>query len=82
MVKNIKKAKGVNKNVLSNNKYKDVLLNKKCLRHSMSTIQSKNHRIGTYGINKISLSRYDDQIYILDNGIDVLALLLELLKIC
>ena len=31
-----KKAKGVNKNVvatISHNKYKDVLLNKKCLRH-------------------------------------------------
>ena len=29
-----KKAKGVNKNVkISHNEYKDVLLNKKCLRH-------------------------------------------------
>ena len=36
-----KKAKGVNKNVvatISHNEYKDVLLNKKCLRHSMSSI--------------------------------------------
>ena len=51
----------------------DVLLNKRCLEHSMNRIQSKNHRIGTYKINKISLSWFNDKIYILDNGIDVLA---------
>ena len=60
-----KKAKGVNKNVvatISHYDYKDVLLNKECLRHSMNRIQSKDHRIGTYEINKISLSCSDDQI--------------------
>ena len=36
------------------NEYKGVLLNNKCLRHSMNRIQSKSHRIGTYEINKIS----------------------------
>ena len=44
-----KKAKGVNWNVvvtLSYNEYKDDLWNKKCLRHSMNRIQSKDHRIG------------------------------------
>ena len=53
-----KKAKGVNRNVatISHGKYKDVLLNKKCLRHPMNRIQSKDHRIGTYEINKISLA--------------------------
>ena len=54
-----KKAKGVDRNVaatISHNKYKNVLLNKKCLRHSMNRIQSKDHKIGTYEINKISLS--------------------------
>ena len=72
-----KKAKGVNKNVvatISHNEYKDVLLNKKCLRHSMNRIQSKDHRIGTYEINKISLSYFDDKIYIQNNGFDGLAL--------
>ena len=47
-----KKAKNVNENVvetISHNEYKDVLLNKKCLRHSMNRIQSKDHKIGTYG---------------------------------
>ena len=43
-----KKAKGVNKNVVAtigHNKYKDVLLNKKCVGRSMNNIQSKDHRI-------------------------------------
>ena len=60
-----KKAKGVNKNVvstISHNEYKDVLLNKKCLRHLMNRIQSKYHEIGTYKINKIPLSCFDDKI--------------------
>ena len=58
---NHKKAKGVNKNVvatISHNNYKDVLLNKKWLRHLMNMIQSKDHKIGTYEINKISLSLF------------------------
>ena len=54
-----KKTKGVNVNVYAttkHNEYRDVLLNEKCLRYSMYTIQSKEHRIGTYEINNISLS--------------------------
>ena len=39
----------------SHNEYEDVLLKKKCLRHSTNRIQSKDHRIGTYEIKKISL---------------------------
>ena len=72
-----KKAKGVNRNVvatMSHNEYKDVLLNYKCLRHSMNRIQSKHHRIGTYEINKISLSCFDEKIYLQNNGYDGLAL--------
>ena len=72
-----KKAKGVNRNVvatISHNEYKDVLLNYKCLRHSMNRIQSKHHRIGTYEINKISLSCFDEKIYLQNNGYDGLAL--------
>ena len=41
-----KKAKGVNKNIIakiSHKKHKDVLLNKKCLRHSINRIHSKDH---------------------------------------
>ena len=68
-----KKAKGVNKNVIStisHDKYKDVLLNKKCSRHSINRIQSKDHRIRTYEINKIFFSSFDDKIYIQSNGCD------------
>ena len=71
-----KKTRGINKNVVAtirHNKYKDVLLNKKCLRHLMKRIQRKDHRIGTYEINKISLSCFDDKIYIQNNGCDELA---------
>ena len=40
----------------------------------MKRIQSKNHRIGTYETNKISLSRFDDKMHIQNNGYDGLAL--------
>ena len=67
----------MNKNVVattSYNEYKDILLNNKCIRHSINRIQSKYHWIGTYEINKISLSCFDDKIYIQNNGYDGLAL--------
>ena len=51
-----RKAKGMNRNVfaiISQNEYKDVLLNNKCLRHSINRIQIKDRRIKTYKINKI-----------------------------
>ena len=72
-----KKAMGVNKNVvatISHSEYKDVLLNNKSLRHLMNKIQSKNHKIGTCKINIISLSCFDDKIYIPSNRYDGLAL--------
>ena len=62
-----KKAKDVNGNVvvtISHNLYKDVLLNNKCLRHSMNRFQSKDHRIGIYEINKVPLSCFEDKIFI------------------
>ena len=53
----------------------NAFLNKKPLIHPMNRIWIKNHRIGTYEINKIYLSCFDDKIYyILDNGIYLLAL--------
>ena len=66
-----KKAKGVNKNVVStidHGVHKDVLLNKKYLRHSMNRIYKTNYKIRIYEINKISLSRFDDKTYILNDG--------------
>ena len=67
----------MNRNVvptISYNEYKDLLLMYKCIRHSMNRIQSKDHRIRTYEINKISLSCFDDKIYIQNDGYDGLAL--------
>ena len=34
----------------------------------MDRIQSKDHKIGTYKIKKISLSYFDDEIYIQNIG--------------
>ena len=39
----------------------------------MKIIQSKKHKIGTYDINKRSLSCFDDKRFVLDNGIHTLA---------
>ena len=64
----------LNKSAISLNEYKDVLLNEKCLRHSVNRIQSKDHRIGTDEINKISLPCFNDKIYIQNNGYDGLTL--------
>ena len=40
----------------------------------MTSIQSKDHKIGTYEMNQISLSCFDDKIYIQNNRYDGLAL--------
>ena len=50
------------------NKFKDVLFNKKVLRHKMKRIQSKKHKLGTYEIDEISLSFFDDKRYVLVIG--------------
>ena len=69
-----KKAKSVNKNVVASichNEYKHVLLKNKSLRHSVNRIRSKDHAIGTYEINKVSLPCFDYKVYIQKNGCDV-----------
>ena len=53
--------------------FKDVLFNEKIIRHKMKRIQSKKHKLGTYEIDKISLSCFDDKRYVLDDGIRTLA---------
>ena len=53
-------------------KFKDVLFNEKIIRHKMKRIQSKKHKLGTYEIDKISLSCFDDKKYVLDDGIYML----------
>ena len=41
------------------NKFEDVLFNKKIIRYKMKRIQSKKYKLGTYEIDKISLSFFD-----------------------
>ena len=65
-------AKGVN-TATEFNEFKDTLFNKKVLRHKMKRIQRKKHKLGTYEINKISLSAFDDKIFVLNDGIHTLA---------
>ena len=67
-----KKAKGIKKNIIKYNikhsDYKDTLLNKKQMYHTMKTIRSKNHELSSYEINKVSLSCFDDKRYIHKDG--------------
>ena len=37
--------------------------------HKMKTIRSQNHELGSYEINKVSLSCFDDKRYILEDGV-------------
>ena len=66
-------AKGIKKNAIKNNikhkDYKNELLNSEQLHHKMKTIRSQKHQLGSYEINKVSLSCFDDKRYIHDNGI-------------
>ena len=64
-----KVAKGVNRSVirrqLKHRMYKDCLFKKRLYAHRMMRIQSDEHQLSTYGINKISLNPFDDKKYFL-----------------
>ena len=53
-------------------KFKSILFNKKIVRHKMRRTQTKNHKLGTYEINKISLPCFDDKRFIIKDGIHTL----------
>ena len=67
-----KTAKGIKKNVIKNNikhdDYKETLFNDKQMYHKMKTIRSENHQLGSYELNKVSLSCFDDKRYIHEDG--------------
>ena len=67
-----KTAKGIKKNVIKNNimheDYRNVLFYNEQMHHKMKTIRSQRHQLGSYEINKVSLSCFDDKRYIHDNG--------------
>ena len=65
-------AKGVNI-ATEFNEFKDTLINKKAFRHKMRRIQGKKRKMGTYEINKTSLSVFDDKRFILNDAIHTLA---------
>ena len=50
-----------------------MLFNRKVVRHKMKRIQGRLHNVGTYDLNKISLSCFNDKRYVLDVEINKLA---------
>ena len=72
-----KKAKGIKKRVIkksiTHEDYKKIVFMKQQMRHVFNVILSKGHQVGSYRVNKISLSCFDDKRYILDDGITTLA---------
>ena len=68
-----KTAKGIKKNVIKKNitheNYKNVLFNNEQMHHTMKTIRSNNHQLGSYELNKVSLSSFDNKRYIHNNGV-------------
>ncbi|XP_068713295.1 uncharacterized protein [Montipora foliosa] len=67
-----KTAKGIKKNIIKKNitheNYKNVLFNSEQMQHTMKTIRSNLHQLGSYELNKVSLSCFDDKRYIHNNG--------------
>ena len=49
--------------------YKETLFNKKIMIHKMKRLQSKKHKLGTYKIDKISLSCFDDKRDVSNDGV-------------
>ena len=64
-------AKGINI-ATEFNEFKDVLFNEKNIKHKMKRIQADKHKIGTYEIDEISLSCFDDKRQVLNDGVDTL----------
>ena len=71
---NNKTAKGIKKNIIKKNitheNYKNVLFNNEQMHHTMKTIRSNKHQLGSYELNKVSLSCFDDKQYIKEDGIN------------
>ena len=53
-------AKGIKKNIIKNNirheDYKNTLMNNEQMHHKVKTIGSQRHQLGSYEINKVSIS--------------------------
>ena len=68
-----KTAKGIKKIVIkkdiTHENYKQTLFNNEQMHHTMKTIRSNNHQLGSYELNKVSLSCFDDKRYIHNDGV-------------
>ena len=75
--KNIKKAKGVKRNVvkkqIKHEEYKQVLFSKEQMWHGMNILRSEGHEIYGMHVNKISLSPFDSKRWIDDDGVNTKA---------
>jgi hypothetical protein len=75
--KELKKAKGVKKNVVKqqirHQQYKERLFEKKVFHHRMKSLRSKGHNIYSLHINKVSLSPMDTKRWIAVDGMHTLA---------
>ena len=69
-----KTAKGIKKNIIKDKikhtDYKNTLFNNEQMYHKMKTIRSQNHQLGSFELNKVSLSCFDDKRYISKDGIN------------
>ena len=54
----------IKKKSLQHTDHIDTLFNNKQMYHKIKTIRGVSHQLGSYEVNKISLSCFDDKIYI------------------
>ena len=75
--KNIRKAKGVKKNVIekeiTHEHYKEALFRRKQFMHKMKILRSEGHEMYGMCMNKISISPFDTKRWISDDGIQTRA---------
>ena len=75
--KNIRKAKGVKKNVIekeiTHENYKEALFGRRQFKHKMKILRSEGHEMYGMCMNKISLSLFDTNRWIAEDGIQTLA---------
>ena len=75
--KNIRKAKGVKKNVIekeiTHEHYKEALFERKQFMHKMKILRSEGHEMYGMCMNKISISPFDTKRWISDDGIQTQA---------
>lgn len=70
---NIKKVKGVKKNVvkkeIQHEQYKEALFERKQFCHGMKTLRSEGHEIYSMHVDKVSLSTFDTKRWIKDQAL-------------